>query len=66
MIGLIRMHFIISISSSDKHGYFELHDNVINMLPVGMCIRPECHNRRNKKHKEQQRKTQRSPYNTQF
>lgn len=58
MIGLIRAHFSLVIPSSYKHGHFELHDNVITILPIVICIRPECRNRRDEKHKEQQRKTQ--------
>lgn len=58
MIGLIRAHFSVVIPSSYKHGHFELHDNVITVLPIVICIGPECRNRRDEKHKEQQRKTQ--------
>lgn len=52
MIGLIRMYFIIFIFSSDKYGYFELYDNVINMFLVGIYIWLECYNRCNEKYRE--------------
>lgn len=65
MIGLNRMHFIISISSSDKHGYFELHDNVINMLPVGIYDQSITTGAM-KNIKSSNAKHRGVPYNTQF